>query len=125
MNAGPVQIQQQQQAAAAAAAELAKRRSTRPTDKNLPDGVERCIVDSEVAKRYKDLRDIERRLDTTMTRKRLDVMDTANRNSKVRRASSVHLPNPYLLTLVFSSTKPCGYGYPTLSKIKSGRAPTT
>lgn len=73
------QIAQQQQAQAHAS-ELAKRRSRKPTDKNIPDGVEDCIVDPEGVQRYKDLREVERYLDATITRKRLDVSDNANRN---------------------------------------------
>lgn len=76
------QIAQQQQAQAHAS-ELAKRRSRRPTDKNMPDGVEDSIVDTEGVQRYKDLKDVERRLDATMTRKRLDIVDNASRTSKV------------------------------------------
>lgn len=76
------QIAQQQQAQAHAS-ELAKRRSRKPTDKNMPDGVEDSIVDPEGVQRYRDLRDVERRLDSTMTRKRLDVVDNANRSTKV------------------------------------------
>ena len=74
----------QQQQAQHHAAEIAKRRSQRPTDKNLPDGVEDCIVDPVVAQRYKELRDVERRIDSTLTRKRLDVIDSPNRNARVR-----------------------------------------
>src|SRR6187402_1939765 len=77
------QIQQQQQAQAHAS-ELAKRRSRKPTDRTMPDGVEDCIVDPDGVQRFKDLRDLERRLDATMTRKRLDIVDSATRNSKVR-----------------------------------------
>lgn len=69
----------QQQQAQAHANELAKRRSRRPTDKNIPDGVEDSIVDPESVQRYKDLRDLERLLDATTTRKRLDVLDGLNR----------------------------------------------
>lgn len=76
------QIAQQQQAQAHAS-ELAKRRSRKPTDKNIPDGVEDSIVNPDGVQRYKDLRDVERRLDAIMTRKRLDVLDNANRSSKV------------------------------------------
>lgn len=76
------QIAQQQQAQAHAS-ELAKRRSRKPTDKNMPEGVEDNIVDPEGVQRYRDLKDIERRLDATITRKRLDVIDSANRSSKV------------------------------------------
>ncbi len=73
---------QQQQHAQAAANELAKRRSRKPTDKSMPDGVESVAVGDGV-QRYKDLRDFERRLDATMTRKRLDIVDSVNRNPKV------------------------------------------
>lgn len=77
------QIAQQQQAQAHAH-ELARRRSRKPTDKNIPDGVDDCIVDQEAVQRYKALRDVERILDATTTRKRLDVSDSCSRtNSKV------------------------------------------
>jgi hypothetical protein len=79
--------QQHQQAAATAAAqqaqnnaiEAAKRRSRKPTDKTIPDGVESVVVGDSV-QRYRDLRDFERRLDATMTRKRLDIVDSVQRN---------------------------------------------
>ena len=76
------QIAQQQQAQAHAS-ELAKRRSRKPTDKNIPEGVEDSIVNPDAVQRYKDLRDVERRLDAIMTRKRLDIVDSASRTSKV------------------------------------------
>lgn len=66
------------------ATQLAKLRSRKPTDKSLPDGVEEILVgDGDVAQAYKSLRDFERRLDATMTRKRLDIVDSVNRNPKV------------------------------------------
>ena len=90
------QIAQQQQAQAHAT-ELAKRRSRKPTDKNIPEGVEDCVVDSEVVQRYKELRDIEKRLDSTMVRKRLDVMDASQRDApgrnKVLRTLRVWVTN--------------------------------
>ncbi|KAI9149137.1 SWI/SNF complex protein [Paramyrothecium foliicola] len=86
------QIAQQQQVQAHAS-ELAKRRSRKPTDKNIPDGVEDSIVDPGGVQRYKELRDVERRLDATMTRKRLDVVDAANRNSKSWRTLRVWISN--------------------------------
>lgn len=76
------QIAQQQQAQAQAH-ELAKRRSRRPTDKNIPDGVEDSVIDAEIVQRYKALREIERKLDATVTRKRLDIVDSVSRSSKV------------------------------------------
>jgi SWI/SNF-related matrix-associated actin-dependent regulator of chromatin subfamily D len=74
----------QQQEQAKAAHHNAKLRSTKPTDKSLPDGVEEtCVDEGEVANAYRRLRDFERRLDATMTRKRLDIVDTVSRNAKV------------------------------------------
>jgi SWI/SNF-related matrix-associated actin-dependent regulator of chromatin subfamily D len=89
MSAGPhpqvpltqAQMAQQQQLAAIQF-EMAKRRSRKPTDKNLPDGVDNCIV-GDVAQRYRELREFERRLDATMTRKRLDIVDAVTRSAKV------------------------------------------
>jgi SWI/SNF-related matrix-associated actin-dependent regulator of chromatin subfamily D len=81
----PAQMQAQQ-AAAAQERELAKRRSRKPTDKNIPDGVEDVIVGDGV-KRYRELRDVERKLDAAMMRKRLDIQDSVNRNVKVRCGS--------------------------------------
>ncbi|KAK2041149.1 SWIB/MDM2 domain-containing protein [Colletotrichum somersetense] len=73
--------------------ELAKRRSRKPTDKTLPDGVEDCITDTEVAQRYRELRDFERRLDATMTRKRLDIVETVGRNAKRYKTIRVWISN--------------------------------
>lgn len=78
----PAQMQAQQ-AAQLQASDRAKMRSRKPTDKNIPDGVEDCIIGDGV-QRYRDLREIERRLDATMTRKRLDIQDSVNRNIKVQ-----------------------------------------
>lgn len=71
-----------QQAAQVQANDRAKMRSRKPTDKNLPEGVEDCIIGDGV-QRYRELRDVERRLDATMARKRLDIQDNVNRNVKV------------------------------------------
>jgi SWI/SNF-related matrix-associated actin-dependent regulator of chromatin subfamily D len=74
----------QQQEQQKAALHNAKLRSARPTDKSLPDGIEEACVDAGVvAVSYKKLRDLERRLDATMTRKRLDIVDTVSRTAKV------------------------------------------
>lgn len=113
------QIAQQQQAQAHAS-ELAKRRSRKPTDKNLPDGVEDSIVDPEGVQRYRDLRDVERRLDSTMTRKRLDVVDSATRNTKV----GIHAladPSALLTCHVQSYRRRFASGSATLLKTKSGK----
>ncbi|PNY23660.1 SWI/SNF and RSC complexes subunit ssr3 [Tolypocladium capitatum] len=84
----------QQQQAQLQANELAKRRSRKPTDKNMPDGVEDNIVDTEGVQRYKDLRDVERLLDATTTRKRLDASENANRShAKLSRTLRVWISN--------------------------------
>ncbi|KAG6293854.1 hypothetical protein E4U45_006517 [Claviceps purpurea] len=74
------QIAQQQQAQAHAN-ELARRRSRKPTDKNLPEGVEETIIDPNAVQRYKVLREVEKTLDSISTRKRLDLSDATNRSS--------------------------------------------
>jgi SWI/SNF-related matrix-associated actin-dependent regulator of chromatin subfamily D len=71
-----------QQAAQQRASERAKLRSRQPTDKNIPEGVEEIVIGDGV-QRYRELRDLERRLDATMTRKRLDIENAVNRNVKV------------------------------------------
>ncbi|KAK0612821.1 hypothetical protein B0T17DRAFT_541850 [Bombardia bombarda] len=73
---------------------LAKLRSRKPTDKALPDGVEEILVgEGDVALAYKNLRDIERRLDATMTRKRLDIVDSVNRNAKRYKTLRIWISN--------------------------------
>lgn len=74
-----MQAQQQQ---ALMASDRAKLRSRKPTDKSIPEGVEDCIIGDGV-QRYRELKDVERRLDATMMRKRLDIQDAVNRNVKV------------------------------------------
>lgn len=58
--------------------ELVRRQSKKPTDRDIPDHVANYVVGDGV-KRYKELRDAERRLDATMMRKRLDVNDNLQR----------------------------------------------
>ena len=77
--AAQIQTQQLQQSQAT---ERARMRSLKPTDKNIPDGVEDCIIGDGV-QNYRDLSNLERRLDATMMRKRLDIKESVNRNVKV------------------------------------------
>ncbi|MCJ1398266.1 hypothetical protein MMC11_001463 [Xylographa trunciseda] len=56
------------------ARDAAARRAKIPTDKNIPEGVEDLILGDGV-KQYKDMREIERRLDAVMMRKRLDLLE--------------------------------------------------
>jgi len=60
--------------------ELAKRRARKPTDKTIPESVEEVVSNVRM---YRELRDMERRYDAAVMRKRLDLQDAANRNVKV------------------------------------------
>lgn len=54
--------------------ERMRRLAMQPTDKNMPDGVDDvCIGDA--VKRYRELREVERSLDSALMRKKLEVSD--------------------------------------------------
>lgn len=53
-----------------------KRRALTPTDKTIPEGIDKLIVGDGV-QQYKRLRDVERKLDSIMMRKYLDMKDEA------------------------------------------------
>jgi SWI/SNF-related matrix-associated actin-dependent regulator of chromatin subfamily D len=71
------------------------RRSRKPTDKFLPDNIDQCTV-GDNASRYRELREFERRLDATTTRKRLDIVDSVNRSVKVSGMDCFTWPAAYL-----------------------------
>ncbi|PHH81581.1 hypothetical protein CDD82_382 [Ophiocordyceps australis] len=84
----------QQQQAQIQANDMAKRRSRKPTDKNMPDGVEECIVDPQAVQQYKQLRDSERLLDAAITRKRLDICERINRrHAKLPKTLRIWISN--------------------------------
>lgn len=62
--------------------ERAKIRSEKPADRNLPDGIEDLVLNRDAALQYRQLRDVERRLDANMMRKRLDIQDSLGRQPK-------------------------------------------
>lgn len=66
----------------------AKRRSEKPTDKNMPDGIESLILGDGV-QQYKRLREVERRLDAVMMRKKLDQQDSLR--NPVKKYSTLRL----------------------------------
>ena len=77
-------VEEQQREAARRAAEthaVAKRRSAKPTDKNMPEGVEEIIVGDGV-QQYKRLREVERKLDAVMMRKKLDQLESLHNSVK-------------------------------------------
>jgi SWI/SNF-related matrix-associated actin-dependent regulator of chromatin subfamily D len=63
--------------------ERQRRIAKNPTDKNVPEGVEDVCIGDGVA-RYKELREVERTLDATMMRKKLDVMDSKHHSRASR-----------------------------------------
>ncbi|KAK3949409.1 SWI-SNF complex subunit [Pseudoneurospora amorphoporcata] len=102
MSAGPAHHQlpmtqaqiQQESHRREAVNHLAKLRSRKPTDKTLPDGIEEILVGGpDLAVAYKKLRDFERRLDATMSRKRLDIVDSVSRNAKRYKTLRVWITN--------------------------------
>ncbi|KAF2091981.1 hypothetical protein K490DRAFT_31534 [Saccharata proteae CBS 121410] len=83
---------QQQQVAEQHKRELARRQSRKPTDKNIPDGIEDLVVGDGV-QRYRALRDVERKLDAIMMRKRLDINDSIGRNLTRYRTLRIWVSN--------------------------------
>lgn len=87
-----VQPQAYPQRNAALEHQLAQRRAKKPHDRNMPDGVEEFIVGNGVQE-YKSLREVERKLDYTMMRKRLDIHDSVTRNGKRFRTMRIWISN--------------------------------
>ncbi|KAF8475695.1 hypothetical protein BDZ91DRAFT_673610 [Kalaharituber pfeilii] len=85
----PAQIHHQQQIAQQER-ELAKRRARKPTDKTIPDSLEKLVPN---VKLYRELRDVERRYDATIMRKRLDIQDAVNRNVKNYKTLRIWISN--------------------------------
>jgi SWI/SNF-related matrix-associated actin-dependent regulator of chromatin subfamily D len=65
-----------------------RRSSTVPTDREIPDGVENMVI-GDVVHRYKNLRDVERRLDAVMINKRLAARDSSQRYERRLRTMRV------------------------------------
>ncbi|KAL8807979.1 MAG: hypothetical protein Q9200_004465 [Gallowayella weberi] len=93
------QVQREQQERERKALELrerqmAQRRASRPSDKNIPDGIEELILGDGV-QQYKRLRDFERRLDATMMRKRLDLAESRHTVSKRYKTMRIWISNTF------------------------------
>lgn len=73
-------------------AAMARRRSEKPTDKTMPEGVEDLIVGDGV-QQYKRLRELERKLDAVMMRKRLDQQDALHNTTKKYSTLRVWISN--------------------------------
>ena len=74
------------------AMENARMRAKNPTDKNIPEGVEDIIIGDGV-KQYKDLRDVERRLDAIMMRKRLELQEVKPQTHERTRTLRIWISN--------------------------------
>ncbi|KAJ6020935.1 hypothetical protein N7540_006439 [Penicillium herquei] len=68
------------------------RRARKPTDKNMPDGIEDVVI-GESVQQYKNLRELEKRLDSAVVRKRLDIQDSISRTSKKYRTMRIWITN--------------------------------
>ncbi|KIV79059.1 hypothetical protein PV11_06647 [Exophiala sideris] len=84
--------QQMQQRNAAIEHQNAQRRARKPTDLNLPDGIEDIVI-GEGAKQYNALREAEKRLDSLMARKRLEYQDNLSRNNKRYKTMRIQISN--------------------------------
>ncbi|KAK5088855.1 SWI/SNF and RSC complex subunit Ssr3 [Lithohypha guttulata] len=87
-----LQQQRQQQQQAVLEHQHAQRRAKKPTDRNMPDGIEDIIIGDGV-QQYKVLREQERRLDYAVMRKRLDLQDTFHRSNKRQKTLRVWISN--------------------------------
>ncbi|KAJ5585181.1 uncharacterized protein N7459_004981 [Penicillium hispanicum] len=72
--------------------DAALRRSRKPTDKNIPDGIEEAVI-GEGVQQYKSLRDLEKRLDAAIVRKRLDIQDSISKTVKKYRTMRIWITN--------------------------------
>lgn len=73
-------------------AEALKRRAQKPTDKNIPEGVEDLIVGDGV-QQYRRLREVERKLDAMMMRKKFDIHDSEKHNPKRWKSLQIWISN--------------------------------
>ena len=76
----------------AQASETAFRRSRKPTEKNLPDGIEDVVI-GEGVQQYKEMRELEKRLDAAVVRKRLDIQDSVSKTVKKFRTMRIWISN--------------------------------
>lgn len=72
--------------------QMAQRRARKPTNLNLPDGLEDIVIGDGV-EQYKKLRDAEKRLDNLMLRKRLEIQDSFSRNIRRQKTMRIWITN--------------------------------
>ncbi|KAL8712630.1 MAG: hypothetical protein Q9220_003161 [cf. Caloplaca sp. 1 TL-2023] len=74
--------------------EMAQRRAHKPSDKNMPEGIDEFVIGDGV-QQYKRMRDIEQRLDAMMMRKRLDMQDTRHNVTKRYKTMKIWISNTF------------------------------
>ncbi|KAL8951554.1 MAG: hypothetical protein Q9222_002492, partial [Ikaeria aurantiellina] len=74
--------------------EMAQRRASKPSDKNMPEGIDELIIGDGV-RQYKRMRDLERKLDAMMMRKRLDMQDTRHNVTKRYKTMKIWISNTF------------------------------
>ncbi|KAI9893011.1 MAG: SWI/SNF complex component snf12 [Vezdaea aestivalis] len=81
--------------AAQAERENVKRRASKPTDLDLPEGLEEIVGPgaADMVRLHRRSRSIEKRLDAAMLRKRLELADSVNRNVKRYRTMRIIVSN--------------------------------
>ena len=72
--------------------QLAQRRARKPNDRNMPEGLEDITIGNGVHQ-YKELREVERRLDYAMMRKRLEISDSSPRMNKRQKTMRIWISN--------------------------------
>ncbi|EEP82447.1 conserved hypothetical protein [Uncinocarpus reesii 1704] len=88
----PQQVLPAQQRHVPAHPDPAVRRSRKPTDKTLPDNIEDAVI-GEAVQQYKRMQEVEKRLDSTIMKKRLDLQDSVNRNTRRYRTLRLWISN--------------------------------
>lgn len=71
---------------------MAQRRASKPSDKHMPDGIDEFIVGDGV-QQYRRMREVERKLDAMMMRKRLDLQDRRHNVSKRYKKMRIWISN--------------------------------
>lgn len=72
--------------------QLAQRRSRKPNDRNMPAGLEETTIGDGV-QQYNGLRDVERKLDYAMMRKRLEIGDSIHRMNRKHKTMRIWISN--------------------------------
>ncbi|KAL8687653.1 MAG: hypothetical protein Q9218_006240 [Villophora microphyllina] len=74
--------------------EKAQRRAHKPSDKNMPEGIDEFIIGDGI-QQYKRMRDFERKLDAMMMRKRFEMIDTRHNVTKRHKRMRIWISNTF------------------------------